>query len=58
MLYGEDDAGYFVALDARNGAVPWKFQTSGSPIFGPAVSGGSLYWGAKGKIYAFGLPGL
>ena len=57
VVYGEDDSGYFVALDAHTGAVLWKFQSGGSPISGPAISDGSLYWGTKGKLYAFGLPG-
>ena len=57
VLYGEDDSGYFVALDASTGAVLWKFQTAGSPVNGPAILDGSVYWGSKGKLYAFGLSG-
>jgi polyvinyl alcohol dehydrogenase (cytochrome) len=57
VLYGEDNAGYFAALDALTGAVLWTFQAGDSPLAGPAILNGSLYWGTKGKLYAFGLPG-
>ena len=41
-LYGGDDAGYFMALDAFTGKILWKFQSGGHTIGGPALFDGSL----------------
>lgn len=69
VLYGEDTAGYFVALDARTGDVLKSFQSGGASLAGPAVVNGTLYWGSgndqlaslygpqNNKLYAFSLGG-
>ena len=62
VVYGEDDAGHFVALDAVDGSILWKFRSGGSPSAAPAIVDGSLYWSTTGvsgtsKLYAFSLPG-
>lgn len=63
ILFGEDAAGNFVALDGGSGRILWTFASGGAGIAGPAISGSSLYWssGYKGigptnnKVYAFSL---
>ena len=63
VLYGEDAAGYFVALDAASGRILKTRQSGGSAIGGPAIVDGVLYWGSgyadigtgNNKLYAFWL---
>ncbi|MBM0202888.1 PQQ-like beta-propeller repeat protein [Micromonospora sp. STR1s_5] len=50
------------ALDARTGAIKWRFASGGSVIAGAAVVDGSVYWGSgyhigtgNNKLYAFDL---
>jgi polyvinyl alcohol dehydrogenase (cytochrome) len=54
------------ALDAATGAVLWSFVSGGSVNSGPAVAGGTVFWGsgyskaaqgkANDKLYAFSVP--
>ncbi len=61
VMYGEDVAGYFVALDAATGQVLRYFQSGGSAIAAPAIVDGVLYWSSgyksygttNNKVYAF-----
>ena len=63
VMYGEDQAGTFVALDADTGSTLWSFKSGGASISGPAIATGSLYWSSgyrnlgptNNKIYAFSL---
>jgi outer membrane protein assembly factor BamB len=60
-----DPLGTMYALDAKNGAVLWSFESGGTVYSGPAVAGGVIYWGcgfpstrlgfgtACQKVYAF-----
>ena len=41
-----DPAGTMFALDASSGDVLWSFQSGGTVYGGPAVVGGTVYWGA------------
>jgi polyvinyl alcohol dehydrogenase (cytochrome) len=53
------------ALNASTGAIRWSFASGGSVAAGPAIVGGSLYWGsgyskseigsASERLYAFDL---
>ena len=60
VLYGEDAAGNFVALDAATGTVLRTVQSGGAAIAAPAISLGTLYWGSgyatigatNNKLYA------
>jgi polyvinyl alcohol dehydrogenase (cytochrome) len=54
------------ALDAATGAILWRFAAGASVNAGPAVVGGSVYWGAgysrgggsaSNQFYAFDLDG-
>ena len=60
VVYGEDAAGNFVALDAATGTVLRTVQSGGAAIAAPAISLGTLYWGSgyatigatNNKLYA------
>ena len=53
------------ALNAATGAILWSFASGGSVAAGPAIVGGSVYWGsgysksnsgsASRRLYAFDL---
>jgi polyvinyl alcohol dehydrogenase (cytochrome) len=55
------------ALDAATGQIRWRFGSGGSVASGPAVAGGTVYWGsgyskyaqgrANNKLYAFSVDG-
>ncbi len=61
VMYGEDVAGNFVALDAATGKVLRYFQSGGAAISAPAIVDGVLYWSSgygtygatNNKVYAF-----
>ncbi len=61
VVYGEDSAGTFVALDAVTGKLLRSFNSGGAGTAGPAISDGVLYWtsgddgyGPKSQnVYAF-----
>ncbi len=61
VVYGEDVAGYFVALDAVTGNVLRYFQSGGAAISAPSIVDGVLYWSSgysgygatNNKVYAF-----
>ncbi len=61
VVYGEDVAGNFVALNAVNGQVLRSFQSGGASLAGPAIVDGVLYWASgsgsygatNNKVYAF-----
>ena len=44
VLYGEDAAGDFVALDTTNGQILRSVSTGGAGISAPAIVDGALYW--------------
>ena len=44
LVYGEDAAGFFVALDAATGQILKSFQSGGAAIDAPAIVSGILYW--------------
>ena len=44
VLYGEDAAGDFVALDTTNGQIFRSVQSGGASISAPAIVDGALYW--------------
>ncbi len=44
VLYGEDAAGDFVALDTTNGQILRSVQSGGASIAAPAIVDGALYW--------------
>ncbi len=60
VMYGEDVAGYFVALDAATGEVMRYAQSGGAGISAPAIVDGVLYWASgygdygatNNKVYA------
>jgi polyvinyl alcohol dehydrogenase (cytochrome) len=41
-----DTNGTMFALDAADGSVKWKFQSSGTVYGGPAIAGGMVFWGS------------
>lgn len=61
VMYAEDTAGTFVALDAGTGEVLRYFNSGGAAISAPAIVDGALYWssgyGSNGptnnKVYSF-----
>jgi polyvinyl alcohol dehydrogenase (cytochrome) len=66
VLYGGSMDGHMYAIDAATGRVLWSYQGEGASNAGPAVAGGTVYWGngyslfGEGKgsttFYAFSLP--
>ncbi len=66
IMYGEDAAGNFVALDAATGQILESFQSGGAGISAPAIAAGTLYWASgysdigatNNKVYAFSILGL
>ena len=64
VMYGSDEAGNLVALDARSGAQLWSYDAHGASVDAPSIVNGVVYWGngygdigRSGKtIYAFSLP--
>lgn len=50
VMYGEDQAGNFLALDAETGNILFNFQSGGTSISGPAIAGGTLYWSSGYRI--------
>ena len=60
VMYGEDAAGNFVALDAATGKILATVQSGGAGVAGPAISLGTLYWSSgyatigatNNKVYA------
>lgn len=49
--------GYLYALDARTGAVSWRFRTRNDVDSSPVVAGGRAYFGSwDGYFYAVGAP--
>ena len=63
VMYGADQAGTFVALDAETGEILLSFNSGGTSVSAPAIVNGSLYWSSgygnygatNNKIFAFGL---
>ncbi|HEV8550846.1 MAG TPA: PQQ-binding-like beta-propeller repeat protein, partial [Polyangiaceae bacterium] len=65
VVYAGAMSGYMYALNAANGALLWQYLGQGSSNAGPAIAGGSIYWGngyahnagtASNAFYAFDLP--
>jgi polyvinyl alcohol dehydrogenase (cytochrome) len=64
VLFGGTVAGDFVALDASNGNILWRYASGGSVIDAPSVVDGTVYWGSgywrigypNHQIYAFTVP--
>ena len=63
VMYGEDQAGNFLALDAATGSIEFTFQSGGTSISAPAIVDGTLYWSSgykllgatNDKVYALSL---
>lgn len=63
VLYGEDTAGFLIALDAATGRIIRSVQSGGAAIAAPVVVNGAVYWGSghgadgdtNNKLYAFWL---
>lgn len=61
VMYAEDTAGTFVALDAATGQILKYFNSGGAAISAPAIVDGVLYWSSgyaangitNNKVYAF-----
>ncbi len=66
VMYGEDAAGNFVALDAASGTMLESFQSGGAGLAAPAIAAGTLYWSSgyssigatNNKVYALSVLGL
>jgi polyvinyl alcohol dehydrogenase (cytochrome) len=66
VVFAGSLSGRMAALSAATGQTLWSFQGEGSSIAGPAVAGGTVYWGngyarlgggtASRTFYAFSLP--
>lgn len=62
-MYGEDQAGNFLALNGATGEIIYTFQSGGTSISAPAIVDGTLFWSSgykllgatNNKIYALGL---
>lgn len=46
VVYAGSMLGNMNALDARTGAILWHFASGGSVGPGPAIAGGTVYWGS------------
>jgi polyvinyl alcohol dehydrogenase (cytochrome) len=65
VLYAPSASGNMHALDARTGKILWTFASGGSVLDGPAIVGGTVFWGSgykriKGgtgnnQVFAFSL---
>ncbi len=63
VMYGEDQAGNFLALDAATGEILFTFPSGGTSISAPAIVDGTLYWSSgyrllgatNNKVYALSL---
>ena len=64
VMFGSDEAGNFVALNAATGEKLWNFAAGGAAVDAPSIVNGVVYWGdgygdigrTTNKLYAFGLP--
>jgi polyvinyl alcohol dehydrogenase (cytochrome) len=66
VVFAGSLSGTMVALSAATGQTLWSFQGEGSSVAGPAIAGGTVYWGngyarlgdgtASHTFYAFSLP--
>ncbi len=50
VMYGEDQAGNFLALDAAKGNILFIFPSGGTSISAPTIVDGSLYWSSGYKL--------
>jgi|HubBroStandDraft_6_1064221.scaffolds.fasta_scaffold159929_2 polyvinyl alcohol dehydrogenase (cytochrome) len=64
VLYAPSESNEVYALDTATGDILWSFDTKGSPIDGPSIADGALYWGSgydigtpNNQVYAFTLGG-
>jgi polyvinyl alcohol dehydrogenase (cytochrome) len=65
VVYTGSVSGNMHALDAGTGKILWTFASGGSVIDGPAIVGGSVFWGsgykkitpgmANNKVFAFSI---
>jgi polyvinyl alcohol dehydrogenase (cytochrome) len=66
VVFAGSLSGRMAALSAADGHTLWSFQGQGSSIAGPAIAGGTVFWGngyarlgggtASRTFYAFSLP--
>jgi polyvinyl alcohol dehydrogenase (cytochrome) len=65
VLYAGSVTGYMYAINAATGQVLWQKKGQGTSLAGPAVVGGSVFWGngytatwatPGTTFYTFGLP--
>ena len=50
VMYGEDQAGNFIALDAATGDTLFDLSSGGTSISAPAIVDGTLYWSSGYKL--------
>lgn len=56
VVYAGSFSGNMHALDARTGKMLWTFASGGSVIDGPAIVGGTIFWGSGYKKISPGTP--
>ncbi len=56
VLYAGSVSGNMHALDARTGKILWTFASGGSVADGPAIVGGTIFWGSGYKRVTSGTP--
>jgi polyvinyl alcohol dehydrogenase (cytochrome) len=66
VMYFGAMSGWMYAVDAATGALLWEFKGEGSSNAGPAIAGGTVFWGngyarwslgtPSRTFYAFGVP--
>ncbi|WP_437669837.1 outer membrane protein assembly factor BamB family protein [Sorangium sp. So ce131] len=57
VVYAGSMSGDVLALNAATGAVLWSHPADGSVNAGPAVAGGTVYWGSGYESFGVGTPG-
>ncbi|AUX47752.1 pyrrolo-quinoline quinone [Sorangium cellulosum] len=57
VVYAGSMSGDVHALNAATGAVLWSHPADGSVSAGPAVAGGTVYWGSGYESFGIGTPG-
>jgi polyvinyl alcohol dehydrogenase (cytochrome) len=67
VLYAGSYSGFMYGMNAATGAILFNFQSGGSVIDGPSITGSTLYWGSgyanirpgtpNNKVFAFSLNG-
>ncbi len=56
VMYAGSFSGNMHALDTKTGKILWTFASGGSVIDGPAIVGGTIFWGSGYKHITPGTP--